>query len=516
MLKKTLIFLLLFCSTLIQAQKLNERIERLYKDVAISQTRGNDIENTIEEVASILKIKSLTPEEKLKGFLILANLYKFKGENTLSLEIAEEARVFASREKEYLWEARLLGFISSIYRISDLTVLSEEKLQQAFKVAEKVPESEEKYRFYTNAYHEMAYYATSNNEYEQALSYIRLSTSWVKKQNDTKANFFLASNYQYEGTLFNQLYKPDSAIISFENSLELLGMSADLNINTLKNYVYVNMGYSYTLQNDFETARELLTKVLNDSLQFKTVDLHQDLYRNWAQYYQKKGHIDSMKIYYDKLDSINHILYKNATNTVNNVTKKLQYENKLLQKSNKWTYGIVFGVVFIFAVLCFLIFNRRNSKANQNQNEKQEVKEETSVVKEVKIEELHIAKGTEERLINLIKSFEKNKEYLHTDVSQTLLANQFNTNTKYITYVLRKLYDRDFNTYINELKVNHIIQLLETDKKYRQYKISYLAEVAGYSSHSKFAAVFKKIKGCSPSEFIAALENKPKTNPDNV
>ena len=249
MFRKIFIICLLFFFTLTQAQNTKERLAQLYKDVTVSQLRGSDMEKTISEVTSILELKSLTTEDRLKGLLVLANLHKFKGDSTLSIEVAEKARRFASERKEYLWEARFLGFISSVYRISEMTTLSEEKLQEAFKVVEKLPESKEKYRFYTNAYHEMAYYATSTNDFEQALSYIRLSSSWVKKQNDTKANFLLASNYQYEGTLFNQMHKPDSAIISFENSLELLGMSADLNINTLKNYVYVNMGYSYMLQN---------------------------------------------------------------------------------------------------------------------------------------------------------------------------------------------------------------------------------------------------------------------------
>src|SRR5690606_30654286 len=135
------------------------------------------------------ELKSLTTEDRLKGLLVLANLHKFKGENTQSIEVAEKARRFAFQKKEYLWEARLLGFISSIYRISEMSVLSEEKLGQAFKAVEKAPESEEKYRFYTNAYHEKAYYANLKGDYEQALLYMHKSTSWAKKQSNTRSKF---------------------------------------------------------------------------------------------------------------------------------------------------------------------------------------------------------------------------------------------------------------------------------------------------------------------------------------
>lgn len=505
MLRKVFTIFLLFCYTLLQAQSPNEKLEKLYKDVAISQIKGNNIESSVKEIKSILKIQSLTSEERLKGLLVLANLYKLKGNNTLSLEIAEEARVFAAKKKMYLWQARLLGFMSSIYRISEMTVLSEEKLQQALEVAKKAPENDELKRFYTNAYHEMAYYATSHNEYEQALSYLQLSTSWVKKQNNNRSKFSIASNYQFSGTLFNRLNEPDSAIFYFKNSLRLLGKPTDLNTKTLENYVYTNMGYSYMLKNDFETTRKLLTKVLKDSLQFRTTDLNQDLYGNWVQYYQNRGDIDSMKMFKHKLDSINGLIFKSNTDAVNNVTKKLHSENKLLPESNDAIYWSISGIVFILGVV--FLRNLKIEKRKVKQFNKPDAPLESLIVKDVRVEELHIAKETEQRLVGLIKNFEENKEYLNADISQTMLANQFNTNTKYITHVLRKMYDKDFNAYINELKINYVVDLLKEDPKFRQYKISYLAEVAGYSSHSKFASVFKKIKGCSPSEFIAGLED---------
>src|SRR5690606_23862036 len=126
--------------------------------------------------------------------------------------------------------------------------------------------------------------------------------------------------------------------------------------------------------------------------------------------------------------------------------------------------------------------------------------------KDAKSEDLQISDSTQQRILEHIKTFEENQEYLNPKISATLLANQFETNTKYITHTLRETYGKNFTTYINELRINHITQLLEEEPKYRQYKISYLAEIGGYSSHSKFTVMFKKVKDCSPSEFINNLE----------
>src|SRR5690606_13087416 len=98
-------------------------------------------------------------------------------------------------------------------------------------------------------------------------------------------------------------------------------------------------------------------KVLNDSLQFRPMDVNQDLYKNWIYYYQNTGHIDSMKIYADKLDSINGLIFKSNSDAVNTVTTKLNTENKLLlRKSHKLNYWYVAGIVIILGIVYIWIY----------------------------------------------------------------------------------------------------------------------------------------------------------------
>lgn len=92
------------------------------------------------------------------------------------------------------------------------------------------------------------------------------------------------------------------------------------------------------------------------------------------------------------------------------------------------------------------------------------------------------------------------------------LASQFDTNTKYLSEIINKHYNVNFNTYINKLRVNYIVEKLKTDANYMNYKISYLAEDAGFSSHSSFATVFKSITGIAPVTFIDLLKEDTATN----
>jgi AraC-like DNA-binding protein len=88
------------------------------------------------------------------------------------------------------------------------------------------------------------------------------------------------------------------------------------------------------------------------------------------------------------------------------------------------------------------------------------------------------------------------------------MALQFETNTKYLSELINAHKQKNFNTYINELRVNYITDKLKNDPQYLQYKISYLAKESGFSSHSVFATVFKSVTGISPTTFINILQNK--------
>lgn len=56
------------------------------------------------------------------------------------------------------------------------------------------------------------------------------------------------------------------------------------------------------------------------------------------------------------------------------------------------------------------------------------------------------------------------------------------------------------------MRVKYIVKKLKTEPNYLNYKVSYLAEESGFSSHSSFATVFKNITGISPNVFIELLK----------
>lgn len=116
------------------------------------------------------------------------------------------------------------------------------------------------------------------------------------------------------------------------------------------------------------------------------------------------------------------------------------------------------------------------------------------------------SKSTEEQLIRGLAEFERSQKFLNNDMSLAQLAAILDTNTKYLSEFINLHKGKNFNTYINELRIEYIMQKLKSNPTYLNYKVSYLAEESGFSSHSNFTTVFKAIAGISPTKFISLIQ----------
>ena len=96
--------------------------------------------------------------------------------------------------------------------------------------------------------------------------------------------------------------------------------------------------------------------------------------------------------------------------------------------------------------------------------------------------------------------------YLDPNISIQSLANKLDSNSKYVSEIINTYKKKNFTAYINEMRIEYIKQKLNNEAVYRTYKIKYLAEESGFSSHSVFSSVFKSIEGISPVQYIQLLK----------
>lgn len=118
---------------------------------------------------------------------------------------------------------------------------------------------------------------------------------------------------------------------------------------------------------------------------------------------------------------------------------------------------------------------------------------------------LNISEDTLHRVKQRLKDFEQEELFLDPSVSTVSIATYCETNVRYISEIINTHNNESLSAYINRLRVTYILKKLRDEKIYRTYKISHLADEAGFSNHSKFSAEFKRVTGIAPSSFISRM-----------
>jgi len=108
-----------------------------------------------------------------------------------------------------------------------------------------------------------------------------------------------------------------------------------------------------------------------------------------------------------------------------------------------------------------------------------------------------------------LQQFEKKQEFLNPDLKLVTLAQQFDTNTKYLAKIILTEKGKKFRDYIKDLKVGYAKSRLETDRKFRRYKITVIAAESGFKTAESFSKHFLKTYGSYPSKYIKKLGINP-------
>jgi len=211
-------------------------------------------------------------------------------------------------------------------------------------------------------------------------------------------------------------------------------------------------------------------------------------------------------------------LENEATNTAFNLISKEQ-ENNAATEEQKFAqlFYVASGIFLTILTIGVLLFFQNKSKktrydeiANYLENSKK--KEET--VKTLVPKNLIIPAETEQQLLLKLKKFEASTKFTNNEMSLALLSAQMDTNTKYLSEIINRHRNDNFNAYINKLRIAYIIDKMKSDAAYLNYKISYLATESGFSSHSSFATIFKSITGIAPTTFIDFLKEEAQSKKD--
>ena len=270
----------------------------------------------------------------------------------------------------------------------------------------------------------------------------------------------------------------------------------------------------------YNTAIDHFLKALNVAEQLPNKVYQERIVDGLALSYMALEDSDKFYVYKqvgNDLSVLNESDEANAVNAVFNYTSENHTNKKELVKNEYSRNIMILGGLLVLGLFIGRILQLRyRSRISQYQDFlnyfeiRQQEKESQAVTKKEISRSTTIPKETEEQLLKKLTQFENSDRFTKKDMSLAAMASLFDTNTKYLSEIINTHKEQNFNSYINELRINYIIDKLHSNPTYTQYKISYLAEESGFTSHSSFATVFKSVTGIPPTVFIDLVKSKQK------
>lgn len=413
--------------------------------------------------------------------------------------------------------------------------------------------------------HNLAYFKDQIGNYDEALTILKEGRKVILEDESELNNEILAKNNMLHAMVFMNLKQPDSVLFYAERALKQAKAQNDqFSIAG----IYRSMGTAYAEKNQYENAFENLYRadsmnlemgnkitlmqtrfslasvyyqVKNydeviailensvalterDSLNYSTNDAN---YKLLAKAYKEKGDYEKANYYFEK-----YIQKHNSKKDLNQIIdtnfnqKKIdEFQKELLQlksekqnqQSNFKYLGLAATLVILGLLIILLIFYR-NKKRNEEKFHDLHLKlntlktEEKTQVVDTKDEVLDetatsdVSDDVTQQILAGLQKLEAQEYFLKQECNAYNVAKKIKTNTSYLSKVVNSHYQKNFNTYINDLRINYAILRLENDSRFRSFSIQSISEELGYKSADSFTKYFKQNTGLNPSFYIKQLK----------
>ena len=108
------------------------------------------------------------------------------------------------------------------------------------------------------------------------------------------------------------------------------------------------------------------------------------------------------------------------------------------------------------------------------------------------------------------------KKFRDKSYSAKQLAEDLNTNTRYISAVVNVRFHMNYTSYVNKFRIQEAMSML-VDKRYQELNMEEISDLVGFSNRQSFYAAFFRLNGVTPRDYrktrVATLpsqEGKPK------
>lgn len=470
---------------------------------------ATDIREAIRLADSLQNIAT-SDEQKIKSLMLLATIHQSIGNKLNMLEYAKKAEKIASLTGFREWNTRVSGFLATNLRELGLESESVKYLKNAIQACEQIKDRTAYRLAKINILQEKAIRLQDNNEFIESIALMKLAKSLASADTShtQRAILVKAINDQMLGVSYLGLGEFRNADFHFKTSLSSLrGMESNLIPYNYRGLAELNLQMGRL--DSAKLYLDLSSKYIHSS---DRQELKVLVYDSYVKYFKGKGKYDSVAFYLALQREIANKKELEANKFVNQVMNSLLNEQRELRKLSFiywWLCGALL-VLFILVLIYSISFKKNKKKHNNTPKDNIHITKQDSPPISLEDQGCHgqnnqIALETENRLILRLNELENNLFFLDHQITLNRLSQLLNTNQKYTSYIIKKYRKQDFNHFIMYSRIRWLIVQLKTKPELLDYKLSQIAALAGFSSHSKFAAAFKTVVGLTPSNYIENL-----------
>lgn len=455
----------------------------------------------------ILK-ESTDVKTKVEALLLQSQAYLLEKDYTSSLSKLQQAQNIQVGTKEN--NANLIFNIGLLYQELQLSKQADELIKS---IENSITTSN---NFSLNV--SFLLYQAQNEKFskKEQLNFLNKAKQLLNSKSKNP-NSILQKKYQFAlAEYFFKQKQYDTAIIHLQKLNRFSSSQKDiydfLSVNKLAEIALI--------QNNAETAKELLELNINEKKFGEKI--FTENYKLLSQIYFKENNLEKFALYQQKyvstLESQNKDLQEARVNAVN-FYGAIKDNISNTERTNLQVKFFLFCIPLLLIILLLFLHYfktiRRNKKMvlvleNKKEIEKAINDTEQRVAKENVAPVYSISEKTEQAILDKLENFEKSLLFTDSSLTMQALAIKLNTNTKYLSDVINNKKNKNFKTYLNELRIGYITEKLKSNPAYLNYKTSYLAKESGFTSRSSFTVIFKNIVGVPPSVFIEKLRDEKK------
>ncbi|MCO5248079.1 MAG: histidine kinase [Chitinophagales bacterium] len=360
---KSLFCLLIILINLQDALASNDRFEIILDSVE-KVLSNQDPVKAMKNTKLLMQLAD-TDYRKCQVLFFQAKLLRQNGIKNESIRLLLEADKLADKLEDHIWKARINGFLSTLYRESQLFEESQKHLHIAIQASKKINDENEKNKFLGNLSQERAYNALDKKESLEAIKYLKEADNYFSKLDSTNIdrNFFLATNAELISRSYFYEAKYEEALYYLKSSLKYLKNSRQ-DKSALEGFIKNGMGLSYFKMGKYDLAFKNFTDADSIARISQFSNLKQEVYQSFISYYDYFGDHDKSEIYHDLSKKIEETNQAYNHKTTKELLENL-YENQAYLKREyqfKVAVATIFSLVFALTLFTFFYIKRKREK----------------------------------------------------------------------------------------------------------------------------------------------------------